>query len=74
MKIKILFCFWSQSFLNYFYLQLKNGLPPVLKAGSSGILLSFLVTVFILIRKRDRDRRVLTKMTTNEAPYHNYHF
>ena len=37
MKIQNLFWFWSQSFPNCFDLQLKNGLAPVLKAGSSGI-------------------------------------
>ena len=41
MKTQILV--WSQSFLNYFDLKLKNGLPlPVLKAGSSGKLTHFL--------------------------------
>jgi hypothetical protein len=29
-------CFWSQYFPNYYDLQLKNGLPQVLKAGPSG--------------------------------------
>ena len=36
MKIQKLFCFWSQSFPNYFDLKLKDGLDPVPKAGSSG--------------------------------------
>ena len=36
MKFQILFYFWSQMFPIYYKLQLKNGLPPVLKAGSFG--------------------------------------
>ena len=34
----------------------------------------FKYTAFLLIRKRDRDHRVLTKMTVNESSYHIYHF
>ena len=37
-KIQNQFSFWPQSFHNYFNSPLKNGLPPVLKAGSSGII------------------------------------
>ena len=37
MKIQNQFSSWPQSFPSYFNSLLKNGLPPVLKAGSSGI-------------------------------------
>ena len=46
-KIKILLCIWSQRFPIYFTLQLKNGLPPVLKAGSGKN-----IKVFFLNRKK----------------------
>ena len=55
----------SQSLINAFY-QNTNDLNSSVKSST---------TVFLLIRKRDRDRRVLErKMTVNEPPYHNYYF
>ena len=77
MKIQILFCSWSLSFSNHFNWPEKNGLPQVLKAGSSGISFYRLYGHHDLPNIRDYSslssdltNRTINEMTASESFVH----